>query len=71
MKSLGQNPTDDELFALLAQVDTVTFTTFLWIPCTGPIEPEYFWQDGSGNIDFQEFLQVNKQPAQKKRRTPF
>mmetsp|Transcript_62283 Transcript_62283/g.167126 ORF Transcript_62283/g.167126 Transcript_62283/m.167126 type:complete len:147 (+) Transcript_62283:86-526(+) len=36
MKSLGQNPSDEELFALLAQVDT----------------------DGSGNIDFQEFLQV-------------
>ncbi|MGB1599143.1 MAG: EF-hand domain-containing protein [Promethearchaeia archaeon] len=36
MKSLGQNPTDEEVFGLLAQVDT----------------------DGSGNIDFQEFLQV-------------
>ena len=36
MKSLGQNPTDEEVFWLLAQVDT----------------------DGSGNIDFQEFLQV-------------
>jgi Ca2+-binding EF-hand superfamily protein len=31
-----QNPTDEEVFGLLAQVDT----------------------DGSGNIDFQEFLQV-------------
>ena len=36
MKSLGQNPTDEEVFGLLAQVNT----------------------DGSGNIDFQEFLQV-------------
>ncbi len=29
MKSLGQNPTDDELFALLAQVDTVSLDIVL------------------------------------------
>ena len=46
MKSLGQNPTDDELFALLAQVDTVLRSNKLASFVFGSID----WKSPAGRV---------------------